>query len=113
MTKRLRYLLLRDSPLDRGLGLLRAHILPRFDAKTAEILLHEIDVLSEYQKRGIATALVEELKEIAVDMNASEIWVITNRSNQAAMRLYETTGARSPQSDDVVFIYDLDSEMDG
>ena len=43
-------------------------------------------------------------------MNASEIWVITNRSNQAAMRLYETTGARSPQSDDVVFIYDLDSE---
>jgi ribosomal protein S18 acetylase RimI-like enzyme len=63
---------------------LRAHILPRFDAKTAEILLHEIDVLSEYQERGIATALVEEPKEIAVEMNASEIWVITNRSNQAA-----------------------------
>jgi hypothetical protein len=51
--------------------------------------------------------------QIDVDMNASEIWVITNRSNQAAMRLYETTGAGSPQSDDVVFIYDLDSEMDG
>ncbi len=90
---------------DSGAGLIRAHILPRYDEKKQEILLHEIDVVPQYQRQGIATGLINKLKDIAKEMSASEIWVITNRSNAVAVKLYEKAGFHSPQSDDVVFIF--------
>jgi ribosomal protein S18 acetylase RimI-like enzyme len=87
-------------------GAIRAHVLPRYDDKTAEILLHEIDVLPQYQKIGIATALIHELKRIAKESHVSEMWVVTNKSNEAAMALYNKTGGKIAHDDDVVFVYE-------
>lgn len=91
---------------DKGLGFLRSYFLPRYDNKGTEILLHEIDVLPSYQKQGVATFLIEKLKEIATQNQISEIWLVTNRSNIAAMALYEKTGGKAPSNDDVVFVYE-------
>ncbi len=91
---------------DDGCGLLRAHILPRYDSKEPEILLHEIDVSTNYQRQGVGFALIEKLKEIAREQKASEIWVITNRSNEAAMRLYEKAGMKETHNDDVVLQFE-------
>ena len=86
-------------------GTVRAHFLPRYDAKNTEILLHEIDVSPAYQRQGIGTRLIEKLKEVAKENKASEIWTVTNRSNTGAMKLYQTTGALETHDDDVVFAY--------
>jgi ribosomal protein S18 acetylase RimI-like enzyme len=88
-------------------GLLRAHILNRYDLKGVEILLHEIDVLPECQRQGVAMGLIEKLKEIAKEKSASEIWVLTQGSNEATMGLYTKAGMLRPNSDDVLFTIDL------
>ncbi len=90
-----------------GCGLLRAHMLYRYDSKNPEILLHEIDVNVAYQKQGIGSALIERLKDIAHERNISEIWVITNRSNEAAMRLYKKAEMKETHTDDVVLQFDF------
>ncbi|MSU56531.1 MAG: GNAT family N-acetyltransferase [Candidatus Taylorbacteria bacterium] len=92
---------------NEGCGLLRAHILYRYDKKNPEIFLHEIDVNADYQRQGIGSALIERLKEIAKEINASEIWVIANRSNQGAMHLYAKANMRETHDDDVVLQFDF------
>lgn len=88
---------------DAGCGVLRAHILPRYDSKGAEILLNEIDTLPTYQRQGVATILIEALKRIAKEIHASEIWVPTNHSNTAAINLYQKCGfVTSDKKDDLI-----------
>lgn len=100
-------ILLLASRDGEGCGLVRAHFLQRCDARGKEILLHAMDVVPNYQRQGVATALIKKLKDIAEAENASEIWVLTNRSNTAAFHLYHQTGGVAPHPDDVMFIYDL------
>ena len=87
----------------RIVGVLIAHRLARMDSLCAHVLLYEIDVLPDFQRRGVASAMIHELKELARRAGAFEIWVVTNKSNQAAMQLYRSTGGTAKQDDDVVF----------
>ena len=93
---------------NEGAGILRGHFLQRYDDRPAEVFLNEIDVLPQYQGKRIGTFLVEELKRIGKENGSKEVWVITNKSNTGAMRLYEKTGGVTPLEDDVVFVYDLE-----
>jgi ribosomal protein S18 acetylase RimI-like enzyme len=54
--------------------------------------LHEIDVLPSYQRQGIGTALIEELKRICRTEGITKMWLGTSESNIAAMALYQKTG---------------------
>ncbi len=92
---------------DMIIGILRAHYMPRLDDKKASILLYEIDVHPEHRQEGVGTALIEKLKEIASNEGIHEIWVVTNKSNEAAMVLYKTTGAVAKHNDDIVLEYHL------
>src|SRR5690554_7231469 len=53
------------------------------------MFLYSIDVFPRFQRRGVATALIEELKRLAAARNCSEIFVLTNENNPAANRLYQ------------------------
>lgn len=88
-------------------GLLKAHLLRRYDGRGDEILIHGIDVAPPFRRRRIATSIIAKLREIASAIRVAEIWVLTNRSNIAAVGLYESTGATAPHEDDAVFIYRL------
>lgn len=88
-------------------GVLRAHRLSRYDGRGDEVLLNEIDVDPTFRKQGIATRLVEHLKEVARETGCSEIWIPTNTSNDAAMRLYAKTGFTRTHADDVIMQFDL------
>lgn len=92
---------------ERIVGLIVAHRLARLDSQRAQVLLYEIDVLPEFQRKGIASAMIERLKELAQQAGACEVWVVTNKSNGPAMRLYRSTGGTAKQDDDVVFEYKL------
>lgn len=89
----------------RPAGFALAHALPRIDARGAMLYLHEVDVLPEFRRMGVATALTGAMLETCRERAFGELFVISNETNVAAMRLYESTGGERPASDDVVFVY--------
>ncbi|MCM1988886.1 GNAT family N-acetyltransferase [Oceanirhabdus seepicola] len=84
-------------------GFLYAYILEKLNDEKADMYLHSIDVFQEFKKKGIGMALIEELKNVAASNGCSEIFLITNNSNTAAMRLYEKSGGIRENNDDVMF----------
>ncbi len=71
------------------------------------VCLYEIGVAEPHRRRGVGRALVEELKAHCRRERVTKTWVVTSRANTAAVRLYESTGARAGDaSDDVVFVYE-------
>jgi ribosomal protein S18 acetylase RimI-like enzyme len=87
-------------------GFLLAYLLDRVDRDQRMVCLYEIDVSEHHRRRGIGRAMIETLKSICKKENAMKAWVITNRSNLAAFRLYESTGAAAdPSGDEVTFVY--------
>jgi ribosomal protein S18 acetylase RimI-like enzyme len=88
------------------IGFLLAYMLDRADRDQKMVCLYEIGVSEAYRQRGFGRVMVEALKTICQQENVMKTWVITNRSNLAAVRLYESTGAASGLSDDeLVFVY--------
>ena len=92
------------KPLD-----LTANRLQRFDKRGAEVLLYEIGVREEVRQQGIGKALINEVKLWAKEAGADEVWVLTNKSNTAAVALYESMGGKTESEipDEVMFIFKL------
>lgn len=86
-------------------GFLTAHRLQRFDRRRAEVLLYEIGVDERYQRRGVGTALIDEVKRWAEAVGADEVWVLTEASNVAAMGLYGSTGGEADAPGTTMFTY--------
>jgi ribosomal protein S18 acetylase RimI-like enzyme len=90
-------------------GFALAYLLDRVDRNQAMMLFYEIVVLDHHQGRGLGTMMINQLKRIGRDRTVMEIWVLTNRSNSAAVNLYRSTGAKPVGDDDVMFVYEADS----
>ena len=86
-------------------GLIVAYVIPRFRGEA--MFLYEIDVHPKHRRQGIATKLIEALKKTCRTRRLKEIFVLTERSNRAAMHLYRKTGGHRAHSDDALFIYAL------
>jgi ribosomal protein S18 acetylase RimI-like enzyme len=76
--------------------------------KRAELFLNEIGVVEGARRRGMARALVEELKRLGRELGCAVVWVLTDDDNEAAMGLYRTTGGRADRTRHVMFEYPLD-----
>ena len=61
--------------------------------KGTEMLVYEVAVDERYRNRGVARALLEELKSIARSRGCYGMWVLTNDSNKAALAAYISAGA--------------------
>ena len=88
-------------------GCVYAYVLEAPHAVRPKMFLYSIDVFPRFQRRGVATALIEELKRLAAARNCSEIFVLTNENNPAANRLYQKTGGMRENPDDVMYVYPL------
>ena len=86
-------------------GFLYGYLLESLRSKQPKLFLYSIDVIEQHRRKRVGTKLIEALKEIAREHSCHEIFVLTNRSNLAAMRLYETTGGSIENNDDVLFVY--------
>jgi ribosomal protein S18 acetylase RimI-like enzyme len=86
-------------------GFLTAHRLQRFDQRKAEVLLYEIGVHEDYQRRGIGTALIAAVKQWANEVEADVVWVLTEADNEAAMALYASTGGEEDELNTRMFTY--------
>ena len=89
-------------------GMITAYRLERMDRKKAEMFFYEIGVTKNRRRQGVGRALVMELLQIGKEMEVTEIFVFTNKSNIPAMTLYESTGGKSSKrADDAMFTYNL------
>lgn len=77
-------------------GGLAAYELIKFEQERSEIYIYDIAVAEEFRRRGIAAALIEELRCIAVQRGAWTIFVQadTDEDDQAAIALYSKLGTR-------------------
>jgi GNAT superfamily N-acetyltransferase len=62
------------------------------DKPAPELWINEVGVASTHQGRGIGKAILRELLDHARRLGCSEAWVLTDRANHVAMRLYSSTG---------------------
>ena len=100
--------ILLSAELDEELvGQVIGYILERWDKDEPMLFLYSIDVAETYQRRGIGTALIEAVRKLGREQGCSESFVFTNESNPAGMQLYQSTGGKRSNPDDVVmFEYD-------
>jgi ribosomal protein S18 acetylase RimI-like enzyme len=75
--------------------------------KRCELFLNEIAVMERGRRHGVASALIDELKQIGRELGCVSMWVLTDEDNAPAMGLYETTGGRWDGEQSVMFEYDL------
>lgn len=78
--------------------------------KRSELFLNEVGVMEGARRRGVARALVDELKRIGRERGCASVWVLTDEDNAAAMRLYRSTGGVWNGEPVVMFEYTLDEE---
>jgi ribosomal protein S18 acetylase RimI-like enzyme len=76
--------------------------------KRSELFLNEVGVMEGARRRGVARALLDELKRIGRERGCVSMWVLTDEHNAAAMRLYRGTGGVLNREPVVMFEYSLD-----
>lgn len=79
---------------DRVVGGLAAYELKKFEQKRSEIYIYDLAVAKPFRKKGVATALIEELKPIAIERRAWVIFVQADYVDKPAVRLYTKLGVR-------------------
>lgn len=89
--------LLMDFEGDRATGFVSGVELTHPD-KGTEMFLYELAVDEPYRRRGIATALVNRLLEVARAHGCYGMWVLTDHDNDAALATYRTTGTTDESS---------------
>jgi len=75
--------------------------------KPTELWINEVGVAPTHQGRGIAKALLTEMLAVARGLGCREAWVLTSRSNVAAMRLYASCGGSEGDPDLTMFSFPL------
>jgi aminoglycoside 6'-N-acetyltransferase I len=73
--------------------------------KSPELWINEVGVASTYRNRGLAKQILGALLEVGRQLGCNEAWVLTDRPNTAAMRLYESLGGKG--TDHVMFTFHL------
>ena len=77
-------------------GGIAAYELKKFEQERSEIYIYDLAVASRHRREGIATALIEQLKEIAAERRAYVIFVQadTGIEDEPAIALYTKLGTR-------------------
>jgi aminoglycoside 3-N-acetyltransferase I len=73
---------------------LAAYELRKFEQERSEIYIYDLAVASAHRREGIATALIGELKRIAVERGAYVLFVQADIGDAPAVALYTKLGER-------------------
>jgi ribosomal protein S18 acetylase RimI-like enzyme len=79
------------------------------DKPWPELWINEVGVAPSHQNRGVGRAIMQALLEVARNAGCAEAWVLTERQNLPAMRLYKAAGGEQEQDDIVMFTFKLDT----
>jgi aminoglycoside 3-N-acetyltransferase I len=79
---------------DNVVGGLAAYVLDKFERDRREIYIYDLAVAGAHRRRGVATALIKRLIDIARERRAHVIFVQADRGDEPAIKLYESIGTR-------------------
>ena len=71
------------------------------------MLLYALDVAEASRRQGLATALVRAFVAEAERRGRTEVWVLTDPSNQAGMATYASAGGTPDRGAQVMFTWKL------
>jgi aminoglycoside 3-N-acetyltransferase I len=75
-------------------GGLAAYELRKFEQERSEIYIYDLAVARPHRRQGIATALIDALRQVARSRGAYVIFVQADRGDDAAIALYTKLGVR-------------------
>lgn len=75
-------------------GGLVAYVLQKFEQERSEIYIYDLALLEEYRRQGLATGLINKLREIAREIGAYVVYVQADQGDNPAIKLYESLGTR-------------------
>lgn len=78
----------------RVVGGLVAYVLDKFERARREVYIYDLAVAAPYRRQGIATSLIERLREIATTLEAWVIYVQADYGDDPAIALYQKLGVR-------------------
>jgi len=74
------------------IGGLAAYVLPKFEQARAELYIYDLAVDEAHRRRGVATAIIEELKKLASARGIYVIFVQADHGDEPAIALYTKLG---------------------
>lgn len=75
--------------------------------KPPELWINEVAVAPANQKQGIAKAILKEMLRLGQELGCKNAWVLTDRSNEPANRLYQSAGGQIGSEDTVMYEFDI------
>ncbi len=79
---------------DEVVGGLVAYELEKFEQARKEIYIYDLAVALDHRRKGIATALINKLKDVARKQGAYVIFVQADKGDDPATKLYESLGTK-------------------
>jgi GNAT superfamily N-acetyltransferase len=83
------------------------------DKPRPEMWINEVGVAPTHRGRGIARAILRALLDTARGLGCTEAWVLTDRGNTPARKLYASVGGTEFDGDTVGYGFELDEEEAG
>jgi ribosomal protein S18 acetylase RimI-like enzyme len=82
------------------------------DKTHPELWINEVGVAPEHQSHGIGKALMNRLLDHARTLGCMEAWVLTEKTNTPAIRLYSSVGGEETPERPVMFTFQLDGNTE-
>jgi ribosomal protein S18 acetylase RimI-like enzyme len=75
--------------------------------KPPELWINEVGVAPSHQGRGIGRAIMQEILKLGQELGCKSAWVLTDRGNEPANRLYLSAGGKTGGEETVMYEFDL------
>ena len=75
--------------------------------KAAELFLNEVSVAPTHRSRGIGRQMLQNMLGLARELGCRCAWVLTDRANAPAMRLYAASGGVEEPIPSILFEFTL------
>jgi len=79
---------------DEVVGGLVGYVLDKFERARREVYIYDLAILEPCRRQGIATSLIEHLRDIASTLGAWVIYVQADYGDEPAIALYTRLGVR-------------------
>ncbi|MEO0574997.1 MAG: AAC(3)-I family aminoglycoside N-acetyltransferase [Pseudomonadota bacterium] len=79
---------------ERVVGGLTGYELPKFEQERSELYIYDLAVSAEHRREGVATALINEFRNIATARGAHVVFVQADYGDEPAIALYTKLGVR-------------------
>lgn len=77
------------------IGGLVGYVLPKFEQARSEFYIYDLAVHEAHRRRGVATALIQELRQVAAARGIYGIFVQADYGDDPAIALYTRLGIRA------------------